>query len=200
MPAKHLTKLLVTHTFPRSRRQCLYPSRRSPPASRSPPRSIFFSFGGSAHVHYFGPRAWGAGAGQGQASCALLWWPRVNSVPVWGPGLSAFPIGFLGWGHIVPRGPLLSRYPWSLSPVLLFCCITSICFIFRRRSLVIVVLRVCYLELVRCRRSFRIARGAWNHYLHVVYFAHPHSLVGLGKNMYTLLPKYVVVVRICRNM
>ena len=51
--------LLMTHTLSRSRYPRLYLYLYS--LARSPPRSFFFGFGGSAHVHYFGPSVCGRG-------------------------------------------------------------------------------------------------------------------------------------------
>ena len=92
--------LLVPRSRVRQRYHRPYPYRYSP--FRSPPRSFFCGFGGSAHVHYFGPGV----RGRGEAGLVSLFSAALGTIrPVWGPGLSAFPSGFLGWGHYALRPP-----------------------------------------------------------------------------------------------
>ena len=94
----------MTHTLSRAHADNSYTPTSTLPF-RFPPRSFFFGFGGSAHVHYFGPRV-GERGGAGLLCGLSVVSGGVR--PVVGARPSAFPSGLLVLGPFVPRVLLLS--------------------------------------------------------------------------------------------
>ena len=89
-----------------------------------PPSFLFVWFWGvPAHVHYFGPSAWGRG---GQAFWVMVGWLRALvpwCIAVWGPSFAASPRGVLGRRAFQLLAPGL--YPLSL--VVCRLCLCALC-------------------------------------------------------------------------